>query len=218
MRRARARTSSCCEQKGVEVLLLGDRIDEWVMGQVTEFEGKRFKDVARGDLELGGLADQAERARIDEERKENKALLKRFKDALGDRVLEVRVSERLRDSPAVPGARRGRAVGADAAHARSRRPDAAGRAAGARAQRDASAGAPHGQRSRSREEFQELALLLYDQASLTEEGQVGNPADFSRRLNSLLVRLVTPPSDRSVCRLRRPGAEASDAVAPLELS
>ena len=87
-------------QKGVEVLLMADRIDEWVMGQVTEFEGKRFKDASRGDLELGGLADQAERARIDEERKENKALLKRFKDALGDRVLEVRVSERLRDSPA----------------------------------------------------------------------------------------------------------------------
>ena len=87
--------------RGVEVLLLADRIDEWVMGQVTEFEGKRFKEASRGDLELGGLADQAERARIDEERKENKALLKRFKDALGDRVLEVRVSERLRDSPAL---------------------------------------------------------------------------------------------------------------------
>ena len=74
------------QQKGVEVLLLADRIDEWVMGQVTEFEGKRFKDATRADLELGGLADQAERARVDEERKENKALLKRFKDALGDRV------------------------------------------------------------------------------------------------------------------------------------
>src|ERR1700689_4903693 len=89
------------KQKDVEVLLLADRIDEWVMGQVSEFEGKRFKDASRGALELGGLADQAERARIDEERKENKALLKRFKNALGDRVIEVRVSERLRDSPAV---------------------------------------------------------------------------------------------------------------------
>ena len=84
---------------------MADRIDEWVMGQVSEFEGKRFKDASRGELELGGLADQAERARIDEERKENKALLKRFKDALGDRVLEVRVSERLRDSPGRAGAR-----------------------------------------------------------------------------------------------------------------
>ena len=114
-------------QKGVEVLLMADRIDEWVMGQVSEFEGKRFKDAARGDLELGGLADQAERARIDEERKENKALLKRFKDALGDRVIEVRVSERLRDSPAVLVHGGGRAVGADAPRAGRQWPDAARR-------------------------------------------------------------------------------------------
>ena len=69
-------------------------------GTDEEFEGKRFKDAARGDLELGGLAEQAERDRIDDERKESKALLKRFKDALGERVTEVRVSERLRESPA----------------------------------------------------------------------------------------------------------------------
>jgi molecular chaperone HtpG len=87
-------------QKEVEVLLMGDRVDEWVMGRVSEFEGKRFKDVARGELELGGLTEATERARIDEERREHKGLLKRFKDALGDKVLEVRVSERLRDSPA----------------------------------------------------------------------------------------------------------------------
>ena len=65
----------------------------------SEFEGKRFKDVARGELELGGLAEQAERARRRGKR-EHKGLLKRFKDALGDQVYEVRVSERLRDSPA----------------------------------------------------------------------------------------------------------------------
>src|SRR5579862_676533 len=59
-------------QKGIEVLLLGDRIDEWVMGQVSEFEGKRFKDVTRGELELAGLADQSERARIDAERKDRR--------------------------------------------------------------------------------------------------------------------------------------------------
>ncbi len=87
-------------QKEVEVLLMADRVDEWVMGQVEEFEGKRFKDVSRGDLELAGLAGESERARVDAERKESKALLKRVKDALGERVMEVRVSERLLDSPA----------------------------------------------------------------------------------------------------------------------
>ena len=177
------------KQKGVEVLLLADRIDEWVMGQVSEFEGKRFKDAARGDLELGGLADQAERARIDEERRENKALLKRFKDALGDRVLEVRVSERLRDSPAVL------VHGEGELSAQMRRMLAANGHAPppGKPAMELNVTHPlvrHMDALKPADEFQEFALLLYDQASMTEEGQVANPADFSRRLNHLLVRLV----------------------------
>jgi molecular chaperone HtpG len=180
-------------QKGVEVLLMGDRVDDWVMGQIGEFDGKKFKDASRGDLELGKLADQVERARIDEERKENKALLKRFKDALGERVTEVRVSERLRDSASClvhgegemsPQMRRilaanGQALPAskpalelNVTHPLVRHMD----------------GLSNG------DEFQQLALVLYDQAMLTDEGQVTNPADFSRRLNQLLVRLVGPAS------------------------
>ena len=175
-------------QKDIEVLLMADRVDEWVMGQVAEFEGKRFKDVSRGDLELAGLAAESEKARVDAERKESKALLKRVKDALGDRVLEVRVSERLRDSPAClvrsegelsASMRRllastGQSVPATApvlelnvTHPLVRHLEAL-QAAG----------------------FEELALLLFDEASLVEAGQVANPADFSRRLNALLVRLV----------------------------
>jgi molecular chaperone HtpG len=178
-------------QKEVEVLLMGDRVDEWIMGRIGEFEGKRFKDVTRGDLELGGLAEAAERARIDEERREHKGLLKRFKDALGDKVLEVRVSERLRDSPAclVHGeaelsaamrrvfAANGQAIPASApvfelnvAHPLVRYMDGL----------------------REAEPFSELALLLYDQASLADEGQLANAAEFARRLNKLLVRLVEP--------------------------
>jgi molecular chaperone HtpG len=177
------------QQKGVEVLLMADRIDEWVMGQVTEFEGKRFKEASRGELELGGLADQAERARIDEERKENKALLKRFKDALGDRVLEVRVSERLRDSPALL------VHGEGELSAQMRRLMAAnGQAPPAgKPAMELNVSHPlvrHMDGLKAADEFQELALLLYDQAAMTEEGQVANPADFSRRLNNLLVRLV----------------------------
>jgi len=181
-------------QKGIEVLLLGDRIDEWVMGQVSEFEGKRFKDVTRGELELAGLADQSERARIDAERKDSKALLKRFKDALGASVLEVRVSERLRESPAclVRGegdlsaqmrrvlANAGQSVPAsqpvlelNVTHPLVRYLDGVGDA----------------------ESFGELARLLYDEAALVDEGQILNPSDFSRRLNQLLVRLIqgAPP-------------------------
>jgi molecular chaperone HtpG len=177
-------------QKEVEVLLMADRIDEWVMGQVSEFDGKRFKDAARGELELGGLADQAERARIDEERKENKALLKRFKDALGDRVIEVRVSERLRDSAAVL------VHGEGELSAQMRRVLAANGQPlpASKATLELNVTHPlvrHMDTLGQGDEFQELALLLYDQASMSEDGQVANPPEFSRRLNNLLVRLVT---------------------------
>jgi len=178
-------------QKDVEVLLLTDRVDEWVMGQVTEYDGKRFKDVARGELELGALADTLERARIDEERRSAKGLLKRIKDALGERVLEVRVSERLRDSPACLVRGEGELSGALrrvlAANGQALPP--------ATPVLELNVTHPlvqHMDGLSDQETFGELALLLYDQASLAEEGQVLNGADFSRRLNKLLVRLVAP--------------------------
>jgi molecular chaperone HtpG len=180
-------------QKGIEVLLMGDRIDDWVMGQIFEFDGKKFKDVSRGDLELGGLADQGERARIDEERKEHKGLLKRFKDALGERVVEVRVSERLRDSASCL------VHGEGEMSAQMRRMMAANG-------QSMPAGKPvfevnvthplvrYIDALTDAAAFQEFAVLLFDQATLTDEGQVANPADFSRRLNGLLVRLVGNPA------------------------
>src|ERR1044072_3037643 len=101
-----ARASPYIEQlkeRGIEVLLLGDRIDEWVMGQIEEFEGKKFKDAVRGDLELGALAGDAGKAKeaAEAEKKESEGLLKRVKDAVGDRVSDVRTSTRLKDSPSV---------------------------------------------------------------------------------------------------------------------
>jgi molecular chaperone HtpG len=178
-------------QKEVEVLLMGDRVDEWVMGRVSEFEGKRFKDVSRGELELGGLAEATERARVDEERREHKGLLKRFKDALGDKVLEVRVSERLRDSPAC--LVRGEA---ELSAAMRRVLSANGQSIPASAPGfEVNVTHPlvrYMDGLKEAEPFSELATLLYDQASLADEGQVANGADFARRLNKLLVRLVEP--------------------------
>ncbi|MBV8144294.1 MAG: molecular chaperone HtpG, partial [Gammaproteobacteria bacterium] len=101
---AAARGSPAIErlkEAGIEVLLLADRIDEWVMGHIESYEGKRFKEATRGDLELGGLTSDADRRQRDTDLKESKGLLKRIKDALGERVSEVRISERLRESPAV---------------------------------------------------------------------------------------------------------------------
>ncbi|HVP33527.1 MAG TPA: molecular chaperone HtpG [Steroidobacteraceae bacterium] len=181
------------KERGLEVLLLAERIDEWVMGQLETFEGKRFKDAARGDLELGGLASEADKARHDAELKESKGLLKRIKDSLGERVTEVRVSDRLRESPALLvlgehdlGDRLRRILTAagqkvpegkpllevNVTHPLVRYLDGLSDAA----------------------QFAELAQLLLEQAQLAEGAALENPPDFVQRLNRLLVRLAAPGS------------------------
>ncbi len=187
-----ARTSPHIEQlrgKGIEVLLLGDRIDEWVMGQLPEYAGKRFKDASRGQLELGALADVADQERVDAALKESKGLLKRCKDALGERVREVRPSTRLQDSPACLVRDEH-----DLSESMRRVLQAQGQApppAAATLELNVAhplvrylEGLPRG------EAFDELAQVLYDQARLNESGQIERPAEFSRRLNGLLVRLA----------------------------
>jgi molecular chaperone HtpG len=179
-------------KKNIEVLLLADRVDEWVMGGVTEFEGKKFKDVSRGDLELGTLGGAAERERADAALKESKALLKRCKDALGERVREVRPSARLTESPACLVRGEG-----DLSAALRRVLEANGQSI--------PAGTPTLELNTDHalvkyldgltdaEQFSELALLLFDEAMLLEEGVLPQAADFSRRLNRLLVRLAVVP-------------------------
>ncbi|MGH8199782.1 MAG: molecular chaperone HtpG [Steroidobacteraceae bacterium] len=200
---AAARTSPYIErlsQRGLEVLLLGERIDEWVMGQfmgqsmsdIDGFPGKRFKDAARGDLELGPLESEADRKHHDEELKESKGLLKRVKDAIGDRVLEVRVSTRLTDSPACLvlgehdfGAGMRRILAAAGQSVPESKPAL-----------ELNVGHPlvkHLDGLADEARFKELSLILYDQAQLAEGGQLGNPAEFVQRLNRLLVQLAAPP-------------------------
>ena len=88
-------------KKGIEVLLLTDRIDEWLMSYLTEFDGKGFVDVARGDLDLGKLDSEEDKKAQEEIAKDKEGLVERLKAALGDSVSEVRVSHRLTDSPAI---------------------------------------------------------------------------------------------------------------------
>ena len=176
------------KQKGIEALLMADRVDEWVMGSVTEFEGRKLKDVARGDLELGALAGALEKDKAEAALKESKGLLKRVKDALGDRVREVRPSARLADSPACL------VRGEGELSAQLRRALAA-------SGQNIPAGTPLLELNvehplvryldglTDAEAFGELALLLFDQATLLEEGVLPQAADYSRRLNRLLVRL-----------------------------
>lgn len=88
-------------KKGIEVLLLTDRIDEWLMSYLTEFDGKQFVDVARGDLDLGELDSEEDKKAQEEVAKAKEGLIERLKGALGEQVAEVRVSHRLTDSPAI---------------------------------------------------------------------------------------------------------------------
>ena len=87
-------------KKGIEVLLLSDRVDEWVVAHLTEFEGKPLVSVAKGGLDLGKLEDEAEKKEQESEAGEFKELTDRIAKALGERVKEVRVTHRLTDSPA----------------------------------------------------------------------------------------------------------------------
>jgi molecular chaperone HtpG len=179
--------------RGLEVLLLAERIDEWVMGQLDTFEGKRFKDAARGDLELGTLASESDRLQHNAELKESKGLLKRIKDALGERVTEVRVSERLQESPACL------VLGEHDLPERMRRILAAAgqKTPAALPKLEINVTHPLVKYLDGLSDpgaFAELAQLLYEQAALAEGNALANPPDFVQRLNRLLVRLATGPA------------------------
>jgi len=196
---AAARSSPAIEQlkeRGVEVLLLAERIDEWVMGHIESYEGKRFKDATRGDLELAGLESTADRKQHDAELKESKGLLKRVKDALGERVSEVRVSERLKESPAclVLGEH-------DLSEPMRRILAAAGqKVPESKPVLEVNVAHPLVKYLEARTvsgEFAELAQLIYDQATLAEGAPLANAPEYVQRLNRLLVRLAAPPGAAS---------------------
>ncbi|HVH84146.1 MAG TPA: molecular chaperone HtpG, partial [Steroidobacteraceae bacterium] len=149
----------------------------------------RFKDAARGDLDLGPLASTADKARHDAELKESKGLLKRIKDALGERVAEVRISDRLKDSPALLvlgehelGDRLRRILSAAGQKVPEVKPVLEVNVTHPLVKYLDGLADPSG--------FSELAQLLYEQAQLAEGAALANPPDFVLRLNRLLVRLA----------------------------
>ncbi len=175
--------------RGIEVLLLGDRIDEWALSFVQEFDGKKLKDAARGDLDLGTLADAAEDAAAEAALKEHKGLLKRIKDALGDRVSEVRISRRLADSPAClvradqdMGAQLRRVMAAAGQTVPDDKPIFEVNVAHALLKRLDS--------TQPQADFDDLALYIFEQAQLAEGSQLANPAAHVRRVNQLLSKLL----------------------------
>jgi molecular chaperone HtpG len=171
-------------KKDVEVLILYDRIDEWVAGTVTEFEGKPLRSVAKGALDLGELADAEEKKAQEEESAALKPLVERLKTALGDKVKEVRVTHRLTDSPACLVVGEGELSG---------NLERLLKAAGQKAptivpvlEINPKHALVKRLESESEEKLADWANLLFDEAMLAEGAQLPDPAAFVRRLNSLV--------------------------------
>jgi molecular chaperone HtpG len=176
-------------KKGIEVLLLSDRVDEWLVSSLTEFDGKKLQSVAKGDLDLGKLEDEAEKQAQKEAEDAYKDLVAKIKTVLGEgKVREVRVTHRLTDSPAclVTGEH-------DMSANLERLLKAAGQPTPA-TKPILEINPQHALVARLREEanearFADWAHLLFDQALLAEGGQLDDPSSFVRRLNSLLALL-----------------------------
>jgi molecular chaperone HtpG len=175
-------------KKGVEVLLLSQRVDEWMMSFLTEFEGKPLQSVARGALDLGKLEDEAEKKAQTEAAEQHKALTERIGKALGERVKEVRVTLRLTESPACLVADEH-----DMTAGLQRMLKAAGQKVPmAKPILEINAEHPLVQRLQAETDesrFADFAGVLFDQSLLAEGGQLEDPAGFVKRLNQLMLAL-----------------------------
>jgi molecular chaperone HtpG len=174
-------------KKGIEVLLLSDRIDEWAIGYLTEFEGKSIVSVAKGDLDLGKLEDEEEKKKVEEQAEEFKPLLEKIKTSLGERVKDVRVTHRLTDSPACL------VVEAhDMAANLARMLKAAGQNVPSSAPiLEINPGHPVVTRLKTEDaKFDDWANVLFDQALLAEGGTLDDPATFIKRMNQLMLDMA----------------------------
>ena len=171
-------------KKGIEVLLLSDRVDEWLVSNLTEFEGKPLQSVAKGGLDLGNLEDEAEKEEREKETSTFQELTEKMKQTLSEQVKDVRVTFRLTESPACLVAdtydmsgnleRLLKSAGQNVPHAKPIL--------------EINPHHPMVQRLKNEvENFEDWSHLLFDQALLAEGGQLEDPAAFVKRLNELLL-------------------------------
>ena len=173
-------------KKGIEVLLFSERVDEWMLSYLTEFDGKQLASVAKGDLDLGKLEDEAEKKAQEQEADEFKPLVEKIKASLGGRVKEVRVTHRLTDSPAClvadehdPSGNLARMLKAAGQKVPDSQPIL-----------EINPQHPVVLRLKSEEKrFDDWAAVLFDQALLAEGGQLDNPAAFVKRINQLMLEM-----------------------------
>lgn len=175
-------------KKGIEVLLLSDSVDEWFVGHMHEFDGKSFQDVAKGSLDLGDAETDADKSEREEVEKSSSALVERVKGVLENRVDDVRATTRLVDSPAC-------LVASDQDMGLQMR----------RMLEQAGQSVPEGKpifelnpshslvkrldQEADEDRFGDLVKILLDQANLAAGNQLSDPADYVRRLNTLLLEL-----------------------------
>lgn len=175
-------------KKGIEVLLLTDRIDEWLMSHLTEYQGKQFVDIARGDLDLGKLEGDEDKQEQEKAAEAKADLVKRIQDALKEQLQEVRVSHRLTDSPAVlvineddMGLQMRRILEASGQKAPESKPILEINPAHPLLDKLDS--------EQDEDRFADLSHILFDQAALAAGEALQDPGAYVRRLNALLVEL-----------------------------
>ena len=175
------------KKKGIEVLLLSDRVDEWLTSHLAEFEGKKLQSVAKGELDLD--KDEASEKELEAKAKSSEKLVKRMKKTLGDRVEDVRVTNRLTDSPACivlnehDMAMHMQRIFKEAGHAMpSSKPIL-----------EINPDHPIVKKldaEKSKKKFDDWSDILFDQAILAEGGQLEDPASFVTKLNKMLVSIA----------------------------
>lgn len=172
-------------KKGIEVLLMSDRVDEWLLGSLTEFDGKKLQSIAKGDLDLGKLESETEKEIQKKIEEESKTLVEKIKQTLGSQVKDVRVTHRLTDSPAclvsdaqdLSGnlARILKAAGQNAPESKPILEINPGHKLVKRLENESADAV-----------FADLTHVLFDQALLAEGGTLEDPASFVKRMNSLI--------------------------------
>ncbi|EEX51169.1 molecular chaperone HtpG [Pasteurella dagmatis] len=176
-------------KKGIEVLLLSDRIDEWMLSYLTEFDGKQLQTISKADLDLGDLADEEK----EEQKQQNEqfaSFVERVKNLLGERVKEVRLTHRLTDTPAVV------STGNDQMTTQMAKLFAAAGQAMPEVKYTFELNPEHSLVQKvadiaDEQQFADWIELLLEQAMLAERGSLENPVAFIKRMNSLLGKLTS---------------------------
>ncbi|CAI2390632.1 molecular chaperone HtpG [Alteromonas macleodii] len=176
-------------KKGIEVLLMGERIDEWLMSHLTEFNEKQFVSIAKGNLDLGDLEDEESKKAQEEAEKQVEGVLERAKTALGDKVVDVKFTHRLTDSPAV--------IVADdngMTTQMMKLMQAAGQTV-PDVKYHFELNPEHSlvkllADTQDEELFNQWVGVLFDQAALSEQGSLKDPSSFVQNLNTLLMKLA----------------------------